>query len=241
MWKLHRYKFSKVPSILTSISKCTRALTFENFLQGSLVYALYPRKRRGHAVTVDPDGENIFIFGGLTRYGNADVYLNDVWSTAGNCAILASCWTRVVEEGHNGWYGRYLHSALVYQNSFWIVGGQYCGGPVDGQGLETTPLLAGGRRGSSTLCGRSSRPTHLGDVWVSSGKEIGANGKRGLMWNQATAQAQWGRRSALVAVNFDNRFYTPRPVLPARTNMWVLGGMDGYTDAHNQTTIAFEF
>ena len=226
---------------MASISKCTRALTFENFLQDSPLYALYPRKRRGHAVTVDPGGENIFIFGGLTRSGNADVYLNDVWSTDGNCEDPAKCWKRVVEEGRVGWYGRYLHSAVVYQNSFWIVGGQYCGGPVDGLGRETTQVLAGGRRGSITLCSRSNRPTHLGDVWVSSGKEIDANGQRGLMWNQATAQAQWGRRSALVAVNFDNRLYTPKPVLPARTNMWVLGGMDGYTDAHNQTTIAFEF
>lgn len=207
-------------------------------MQGSPVYDNYPRKRRGHAVTVDPEGENIFIFGGLTRFGNADVYLNDVWSTSGNCEIITSCWTRVVEEGRSGWYGRYLHSAVVYQNSFWIVGGQYCGVPVDGEGRVTTQVLAGGRRGSDILCSRSNLPSQLGDVWVSSGKEIGASGRKGLMWNQATAQAQWGKRSALVAVNFDNRLYDR---LRGRTNMWVLGGMDGYTDAHNQTTIAFEF
>ena len=48
---------------------------------GSDLFDQVPRKRRGHAVAVDPEGEKIFIFGGLARDGDMDIYLNDVWST----------------------------------------------------------------------------------------------------------------------------------------------------------------
>ena len=205
---------------------------------GSDLFDQVPRKRRGHAVAVDPEGEKIFIFGGLARDGDMDIYLNDVWSTTGEYDG-ATLWTRIVEEGGNEWYGRYLHSVVVYQDSFWIIGGQYCGEAVNSVGEPIDELQDGGIRGSDRLCSRSNPPEQLGDVWVSSGKEEGAEGQKGKYWNRATEEANWGRRSALAAVNFDNRDTAAR--LPARTNLWVLGGMDGFTDAHNQMTISFEF
>ena len=45
-----------------------------------------------------------------------DIYLNDVWSTTGEYHG-DTLWTRIVEEGRNEWYGRYLHSVVVYQDS----------------------------------------------------------------------------------------------------------------------------
>jgi len=206
------------------------------------------RKRRGQAVAVltrDVDGNQVasklILFGGLTVEGDTDVYLNDVWQTNGVCETDAKCWERVKE--YTDWPGRYLHSGLVYQNSLWVVGGQYCGGPIDSNGQKSTEAASNGVRGSvgGESCGKLAArpPTQLGDVWVSSGLEVGAT-QAGQMWNQATSQAGWGRRSAHAMVVFDNRDWKPA-VKNARNNLWVLGGMDGHTDAHNQCTISFEF
>ena len=66
----------------------------------------------------------------------------------------------------------------------------------------------------------------------------------GQVWNRATEMAGdgkgWGPRSGLAAVVFDTRDVDPPKVNP-RSNLWVLGGMDGYADAHNTTSISFEF
>ena len=89
--------------------------------------------RRGHAATVNPMGDKILIFGGLHKKGNTDIFLNDVWETSldanGECESMLRCF-RLVRRT-NKWPGRYLHTGLVYQESLWVIGGQYCGDAVD--------------------------------------------------------------------------------------------------------------
>ena len=138
--------------------------------------------RRGHAATVDPSNTMIMLFGGLSN-----VYLNDVWfynysvSSDGKPTQCGnSCWRRLTANAP--WKGRYLHSSLVYQNSVWIVGGQY----------EEA----------------HRQPTHLGDVWVSDGKEVNATAV-GEKWNEALdgegATARWNKRSGHAMVVHDTR------------------------------------
>lgn len=74
---------------------------------------------------------------------------------------------------------------------------------------------------------------------MSSGKEVGAT-QVGQFWNRATDMAGWGPRSGHASVVFDTRGQDP-PRRNPRSNLWVLGGMSAYADAHNQTSISFEF
>ena len=134
-------------------------------------------KRRGHAATVSPDGSKIMVFGGLTQQGTATVFLNDVWATSGSCPNVLMCWVRVAEFAN--WKGRFLHAVTVYQNSLWIVGGQYCalgftgGTPGELMFRNSSSVLLGGARATNGECGMaSSAPTHYGDVWVSVGTEV---------------------------------------------------------------------
>lgn len=85
--------------------------------------------RRGHAAAVDPGGDKVLVFGGLSKKGDVDIFLNDVWETSGDCETLLRCFKLVRET--NAWPGRYLHAGLVYQQSLWVIGGQYCGDAVD--------------------------------------------------------------------------------------------------------------
>ena len=134
-------------------------------------------KRRGHAATVSPDGSKIMVFGGLTQQGTATVFLNDVWATSGSCPNVLMCWVRVAEFAN--WKGRFLHAVTVYQNSLWIVGGQYCelgfteDTPVELMFRNSSSVLLAGARATDRECGMaSSAPTHYGDVWVSVGTEV---------------------------------------------------------------------
>mmetsp|Transcript_51325 Transcript_51325/g.120591 ORF Transcript_51325/g.120591 Transcript_51325/m.120591 type:complete len:880 (-) Transcript_51325:32-2671(-) len=179
------------------------------------------RSRAGHGAVVSLDQSNpprefMYITGGRHDDGSQSHYLNDVWRSEDGIT-----WTQIT--AHAGWHGRWLHRSIVFQNSMWVIGGQRCGATeTSGEWTSDTPC----RRTNDA----STPPNNYGDVWVSV--------NQGAHWDEATASAAWNRRAGHALVVFDT---SDLEVLNPRENLWILGGMDGFDTAHNDSLTTFAF
>jgi len=180
--------------------------------------------RWGHATLVY-DNKMWVITGGMSSG-----YTNDVWNSTDGIN-----WTQVRADGAaNGFPGRVLPAAVVYDNKMWIMGGVW---GDDGSGykndvwysadgvswtqatsnagwvgrkghgavvFDNKMWIAGGRLESGVPCPSGSGP-YCDDVWYST---------NGSDWTKATDNPGWKARFRQGFVAHDNK-------------MWVMGGSDG--------------
>eukprot|EP00286_Rhodomonas_abbreviata_P001414 CAMPEP_0181289360 /NCGR_PEP_ID=MMETSP1101-20121128/842_1 /TAXON_ID=46948 /ORGANISM="Rhodomonas abbreviata, Strain Caron Lab Isolate" /LENGTH=2547 /DNA_ID=CAMNT_0023393579 /DNA_START=238 /DNA_END=7881 /DNA_ORIENTATION=- len=182
------------------------------------VVTLYPawRSRAGHGVSLDQDSTFVYLTGGRHDNGQESHFLNDVWRSSDMIT-----WHQVT--AHANWHGRWLHRSVLFQNSLWVIGGQRCHDQEsDGEYISSTPCT----RTSDAL----TPPTNYGDVWVS----VNA----GVTWFETTAAARWNHRAGQAVVVFDTQ---DLEVLNPRQNLWLLGGMDDFDNAHNASYNTFAF
>lgn len=117
------------------------------------------------------------------------------------------------------WQPRNGHTASVFDNKLWVMGGLVAGRVNDvwfsSDGADWTEATSSaawaGRQGHTSLVfdakmwvigGRDNNEARLNDVWYSTD---------GVSWTEATSSAAWPPRSGHTSVVFDNR-------------MWVIGG-----------------
>lgn len=161
----------------------------------------------------------LWVLGGFTNNINAsldveeDVSYNDVW--ASNDGGLT--WVEVLAEAP--WDKRFYHTATVYKNKMWVIGGRplgYIGYPYfyndvwySENGIDwveatgDAPFYVRYKHTSLVyknkiwvMGGAMEANTHRNDVWYSSD---------GISWTEATAEAEWEKRGGHDAVVFGGK------------------------------------
>jgi len=126
-------------------------------------------------------------------------------------------WTKATAAA--GWSARYGHTAVVYDNKMWVMGGHYGAVSKNDVWYSTDGVTW---TQATAAAGWSARTWHESIVfdnkmWVMGGYYGGVPkndvwySTDGVTWTQATAAAGWAARFDLKSVVFDNR-------------MWVMGG-----------------
>lgn len=176
-------------------------------------------RRHNHASVVFDN--KMWVTGGY-YYDGTGHCLNDVWWSADG-----STWTQATAAAE--WSGRFTHSALVYDNKMWIIGGLSTDGTTpsykddvwyssDGTtwtcATDTAPWGVRGEHASAVWAGRmwvlggtAGAPTEFRDVWSS---------LDGVTWSRSTTAADWPGRHIFGAAAY-------------RGALWVMGGHDGTT------------
>lgn len=176
--------------------------------------AVWPA-RRGHGLVVFKN--KLWILGGSLSSGRVDKtpaeFLHDVWSSADGVK-----WTRVTE--HAPWSARDSHTALVFDNKIWIIGGGLRGkncdvwSSTDGESWTQVVKKAewGERHGNGGL-------VFDGKIWIFGGIEKNDvwSSADGRNWQMVFEHASWATRSAMYSVAFDNK-------------LWIFSGKTGRAD-----------
>jgi len=166
-------------------------------------------------------GEKMWVLGG--RIGSTS-YEDDVWySTSGVSWIQATAAA--------GWSARMKHSAVVYDNKMWIMGG-YNGSYLKDVWYSTTGVSWVQATSSANWEARQNAVALVydGKMWIMGGWSVGGAYKNdvwystdGRNWTQATDTAVWAGRESATGVVYDNK-------------MWIMGGMGGtFRDAWYST------
>ncbi len=157
--------------------------------------------------------------GGIDRYSSESV--NDVWSSTDGID-----W--VERTAHAAWTSRMAHSAAVFREKVWIMGGlslasdvgdvwwsddgiAWTGVPQESPWTERSSPTAVSEGGILYLLGGLHRGTTLADVWQT------ANGSD---WTCLAPQAPWSSRAGFQSVLFSG-------------GLWILGGV--HTDTPTGT------
>ena len=165
----------------------------------------------------------MWVIGGSDTLG----FNNDVWSSSDGVT-----WTQVLANnpspGLHQFPGRTFHTALVYNNKMWVIGGQLFSSPFllndvwsSSDGVSWTQVLADTGSPGPNQFSRREEFTALvynNQMWV-----IGGSGNSnyndawystdGATWSAATTQAAFTGRYGHTSVVFGNQ-------------MWVIGGQD---------------
>lgn len=184
--------------------------------------------RSGHSSVVFDN--RMWILGG----GSGTEMKNDAWYSADG-----STWTQAT--AHAGWSPRMGHTSLVYDNKLWVIGGEGIDNgsstPYNDVWYSTDGsawIRATADANWSPRWGHTSLVYH-NKMWVIGGKEIDNRRSMqyndvwysadGSTWIQATADAEWSRRSEHQSVVFGQR-------------MWVLGGYTGLKSRNGRQELA---
>lgn len=151
----------------------------------------------------------IWVMGGRNGPVKENDFRNDVWYTSDG-----SNWKLATPNA--GWSPRAGHTALVYRNRLWVIGGSGAGAANDvwssADGVSWTQVSASipwSPRSARAFCVFADKMWVVGfrsgdDVWYSTD---------GAHWTQATDHAGWDASAYKHDIVFDGR-------------MWVMGGGD---------------
>ncbi len=166
--------------------------------------------------------DRIWVLGGRTSYwwwvkGGGSPYTNDVlYSYDGKTWIMAT--------ENAGWTPRIHHSAVVFKDKIWVIGGDVGGSDRAGgvwyssDGINWNEVKSASA--SSMTMGRYAHTSVVFDnkIWVIGGRG-GGNAvwysSDGITWNQAAMAASWPARSWHTSLVFDDG---------SGEKMWVIGG-----------------
>jgi len=155
----------------------------------------------------------IWVLGGYVSSAGQD-RRNDVWYSSDGAN-----WICATESA--GWSKRYYHTAVVFDNKIWVLGGNATDGSRKNDVWYSVDGINWTRACSSAQWSRRRNHTSVvfdNKIWVMGGNASDGTRKNdvwystdGINWTQATASADWPARYDYCSVVFDNK-------------MWVMGG-----------------
>jgi len=164
--------------------------------------------------------DTMWLFGG--REVGTSAPRNDVW-----WSVDGANWTERTAVGSK-WLARYYHTAVVFKDTMWVMGGTTGTTPLRDVWWSTDGAQWTQRTASAGWTARylHASEAYDGRMWVLGGQD-GSDRRDvwyssdGATWTQATSGAEWTVRSALCAVTFSDR-------------LWVLGGYNANSSANYQ-------
>ncbi len=197
--------------------------------------------------TTDPDGDSIsyqFDWGDQTQSGWSEfVPSGSSFSMSKSWAIPGTYWVKArakdtkeaISDWSDGkqiiisgtwhcatasaqWSARYGHTAVVFDNKIWVLGGTDANGKKNDVWYSTDGINWTCATSSAGWSGRSRHTSVISDnkIWVLGGYETTSRNDiwfstDGITWSLATSSAGWSAREGHTSVVFDNK-------------IWVLGG-----------------
>lgn len=188
----------------------------------SQAVATAPWRARSHHASV-AFKDRLWVMGGLSydEVEKRSIYLNDVWSSSNGVA-----WT--MAKAVVPWSGRGHHTAVVFRDRIWLIGGQNSSGENELSDVWSSS------DGEQWVAGTDSAPwggrsyhastVHRDRIWVVGGaglasKDVMARRFRndvwsssdGVNWTPVAASAGWTARMGATVVSWNGQ-------------MWLLGG-----------------
>ena len=147
---------------------------------------------------------------------------NDVW-----WSVDGATWTERAGIGGK-WSARYFHTALVFKDTMWVLGGTTGVTPLRDVWWSTDGAHWTQRTATANWSARYLHASEVydGRMWVLGGND-GSDchdvwwSVDGSNWTRAAGGAEWAARNALAAVTFGDR-------------LWVLGGYNSNQSLNDQ-------
>lgn len=188
----------------------------------SQAVATAPWRARSHHASV-AFKDRLWVMGGLSynEVEKRSVYLNDVWSSSNGVA-----WT--MAKAVVPWSGRGHHTAVVFRDRIWLIGGQNSSGENELSDVWSSS------DGEQWVAGTDSAPwggrsyhastVHRDRIWVVGGAGLASkdamarrfrndvwSSSDGVNWTPVAASAEWTPRMGATVVSWNGQ-------------MWLLGG-----------------